>query len=447
MPHPVSAVETKPGALPRVAGGQRARFPGVTRGSEGVDVRRRAGWLPDDQEGLEAWLAGHRERVDARSGQVVRHPVITELAELIDSDPVLRMSFDRMIAQVPTGRAYRTRHLASVEQLLDFIDEVLTMAPEFSQDSMVITPIAAILDWASATPSGFAVFRDARVNAMLKKVLTAWCAFLSSSDSRYVLDDSPTGWRSAAAREAIGIEAYQHDPDDEFWGFASWNDFFTRRLADGARPVAAPDDDAVIVSACESTPYGISRDVQRRDRFWIKTQPYSLHDMLAGDPAVEELVGGTVYQAYLSATNYHRWHSPVAGTIVRAFVQDGTYYSEADSEGADAVEPQTSQSYLAHVATRAIIIVRADNPAIGLMAFVAVGMVEVSSCVIDPDVVPGAHVAKGGSLGYFQFGGSTHCLVFRPGVISDFAFQAVPQPHDQHPPLVQVRSRLATAVS
>jgi len=31
-------------------------------------------------------------------------------------------------------------------------------------------------------------------------------------------------------------------------------------------------------------------------------------------------------------------------------------------------------------------------------------------------------------------------------VIADFAFQAVPQPHDQHPPLVQVRSRLATAV-
>ena len=410
-------------------------------------MRRRAGWLPEDQEGLEAWLAGHRERVDARGGQVVWHPVIAEFAELVDTDPVLRMTFDRMITQVPAGRAYRTRHLTSVQQMWDLVNEVLTMAPEFSADSMVITPIAAILDWASATPAGFAAFRDPRVNAMMKKVLTAWCGFLSSRDSLSVLNDSPAGWTCAAAREAVGIGQYQHDPDDEHWGFTSWNDFFTRRFTTGARPVAAPDDDAVIVSACESTPYGISRDVGRQDRFWIKTQPYSLQDMLAGDPAVDEFVGGTVYQAYLSATNYHRWHAPVAGTIVRAFVKDGTYYSEADSEGSDAVEPQTSQSYLAHVATRAIILVQADNPAIGLVAFIAVGMVEVSSCVIDPEIRPGQHVDKGGSLGHFQFGGSTHCLVFRPGVIADFAFQAIPQPHDPHPPLVHVRSRLATATS
>ena len=84
--------------------------------------------------------------------------------------------------------------------------------------------------------------------------------------------------------------------------------------------MAAPDDDKVIVSACESTPYGISVDVQGQDRFWIKSQPYSLEDMLANDESVEELVGGTVYQAFLSAFNYHRWHSPVAGAIVRAFV-------------------------------------------------------------------------------------------------------------------------------
>ena len=151
----------------------------------------------------------------------------------------------------------------------------------------------------------------------------------------------------------------------------------------------------MIVSACESTPYGISTDVQRQDRFWIKSQPYSLQDMLADDESVDQFVGGTVYQAFLSATNYHRWHSPVAGTIVRAFVQEGTYYSEADSEGADAVEPTNSQSYLAHVAARAIILIEADDPVIGLMAFVPVGMSEVSSCIIDPKVTPGYHVAQG----------------------------------------------------
>jgi hypothetical protein len=69
---------------------------------------------------------------------------------------------------------------------------------------------------------------------------------------------------------------------------------------------------------------------------------------------------------------------------------------------------------------------------------------EVSSCVIHPNIEPGRHVVKGEELGHFQFGGSTHCLVFGPGVIGDFAMTAIPQPHDPDAPLVLVRSRLAT---
>jgi phosphatidylserine decarboxylase len=318
------------------------------------------------------------------------------------------------------------------------------MAPEFGA-AMVATPLAAILDWTMGTPAGFAAFRDPRINAMLQKILTAWCEFLSSGASLYVLNDSPSGWKCVEAQRTVGMDQYEHDPRDEHWGFASWNDFFTRRFKDGERPVASPDDDKVIVSACESTPYGISTDVKRQDRFWIKSQPYSLEDMLGNDDSVDQFVGGTVYQAFLSATNYHRWHSPVAGTIVRAFVKEGTYYSEADSEGKDATEPTNSQSYLAHVAARAIILIEADDPVIGLVAFVPAGMVEVSSCIINPTIKPGYHVGKGEELGYFQFGGSTHCLVFRPGAIAEFTLGAIPQPHDPKAPPVLVRSKLATA--
>ena len=57
--------------------------------------------------------------------------------------------------------------------------------------------------------------------------------------------------------------------------------------------------------------------------------------MLADDAMAEVFAGGTVYQAFLDARNYHRWHSPVSGTIRKAFVQQGTYFSEAESEGED----------------------------------------------------------------------------------------------------------------
>src|ERR1700761_540095 len=416
----------------------------MTNPHHAMDVRRRAGWLPESQDALESWLDGHRERAEARGEQAELHPVLVEFRELINTDPVVRMYIDQMIAQVPETKPYRKRHVKSVPDLLRLINEVLTLAPEFG-DNQVATPLGAILDWTMGTRAGFAAYRDPRINAMIQKILNAWCEFLSSRDSLYALNDSPSGWKCAQAWRAVGIEQYQHDPKDQHWGFASWNDFFTRRFKDGERPVASPDDDKVIVSACESTPYGISTDVKRQDRFWIKSQPYSLADMLAHDDSVDQFVGGTVYQAFLSATNYHRWHSPVAGTIVRAFVQEGTYYSEPDSEGADAVEPMNSQSYLAHVAARAIVIIEADDPVVGQLAFVAVGMSEVSSCLIGPQVKPGYHIAKGEELGYFQFGGSTHCLVFRPGAIAEFALAAIPQPHDPKAPLMLVRSKLAVA--
>lgn len=135
------------------------------------DVRRQGGWLPDSQDDLEAWLTGHRERVAAKGEGVALHPVLAEFQALVDSDPVVRMYLSEMIAQVPRNRQYRNRHLESVPQLLQLVNEVLTMAPEYNQDAMVVLPLGAILDWTMGTPAGFAAFRDRRINTMLKKVL------------------------------------------------------------------------------------------------------------------------------------------------------------------------------------------------------------------------------------------------------------------------------------
>jgi phosphatidylserine decarboxylase len=49
-----------------------------------------------------------------------------------------------------------------------------------------------------------------------------------------------------------------------------------------------------------------------------------------------------------------------------------------------------------------------------------IGMVEISSCIIADEIQPGVRVEKGQELGYFQFGGSTHCVIFRPGAIKEF---------------------------
>ena len=112
----------------------------------------------------------------------------------------------------------------------------------------------------------------------------------------------------------------------------------------------------------------------------------------------------------------HRWHSPVCGKIVKVFIKPGTYFSQTQAVGVD--ESGLSQGYMAQVATRAIIFIQADNPDIGLMVFLGVGMGEVSSC--DITVTVGQHVKKGQKIGMFHYGGSTYCLIFGPHVKIEF---------------------------
>ena len=163
--------------------------------------------------------------------------------------------------------------------------------------------------------------------------------------------------------------------------------------------------------------------------------------MLAHDPLAHQFAGATVYQAFLSALSYHRWHSPVSGTVKKAYVVDGTYFSEplfeglGDHETAEITQGgiSTGQGYITSLAARAIIFIEADNPNIGLMAFIGVGMDEVSTC--DITVKEGQHVKKGEQTGMFHFGGSSHCLLFRKGV----KVEGFPRPGNEHN--IPVRSR------
>ena len=108
----------------------------------------------------------------------------------------------------------------------------------------------------------------------------------------------------------------------------------------------------------------------------------------------------------------------MSGTIYKTELVDGSYYSQTHNIQDDPASPNMSQGYLAQVAARGIVYIMADNPDIGLMCFVAIGMSEVSSTEIT--VKEGDKVKKGDQLGMFHYGGSTHCLIFRPKVKIEF---------------------------
>jgi phosphatidylserine decarboxylase len=405
-------------------------------------------WLPSDQAFLDAWLTAIIQRTQAEPRAF--HPVIVGFRDLIENDARIFMLFHQMFEQVPRKPPYNKDptgkpQLRDYRHMLEILNTILRQAPEFNSSGLVGCPINAVLDWPMGTAAGCAAFLDERVNAQLKAVLNEWARYLSSSDSTYVLNqDTQRGWFGAEARKAMPNfdKEFKCDPLHRHHGFRSWDDFFTREFLPGVRPLAYPEDDAVIVNACESAPYRVARHVKLHDRFWIKAQPYSLSHMLANDTLAPLFVGGTVYQAYLSPLSYHRWHSPVSGKVTRAYVKDGTYYAEALSEGFDPAGPNDSQAYITALATRAMIFIEANDPRIGLMCVLAVGMCEVSSCQIT--AYEGQRVRKGDQIGMFHFGGSTHCLIFRPGV--DLVFDLQGQTPGLESSNIHVNSKIAALV-
>ena len=308
-------------------------------------------------------------------------------------------------------------------------------------------PIGCILTFAMATPAGFGAFVNNRVNELFKIILDDYGRWLTTSDSQYVLvSDIPGGWFSPKALEAMPnfAETFPCDPNADYWGYSSFDAFFTRTFYDSARPIAYENDDNVVVNACENAPYQVSYTVGKYDAFWIKTQPYSLQYILNNDEElIKKFEGGTIYQGFLSPHTYHRFHAPCSGAVKKAEVVPGTYFSQPYYTDSSA-NYIASQPYLAHVAARGIIVIEADNQALGTVAFIPIGMVDVSTVDLKP-MEGKKSVKKGDNIGTFHFGGSSHLLIFEPGKQLAFDLQGIkPDPNGNE--FLNVRSRIATLV-
>jgi len=78
----------------------------------------------------------------------------------------------------------------------------------------------------------------------------------------------------------------------------------------------------------------------------------------------------------LNAICYHRWHAPVTGTIERIYNIPGTYYYDQSQmfTELDPTSQDRSQPFLSSVATRLVIVIKTDNPRIGSVALIFIGI-------------------------------------------------------------------------
>jgi phosphatidylserine decarboxylase len=407
---------------------------------------RTAGYLPKDRKSVDEWQRNLKKKIaKARSKGEKRlyAPSVEALAKLIELNGIIRMYVDEMINQVPK----QYKHIDNTEDLLDALNQIITTAPVYNPDpnKQNFFPMSTLYTYMMMTPAGEAVFRNTEFNDAIRSILKEWCNFLDSEKSLYVLNESEVGWLSQSAFWYNKLYEFEFDKSKPHWGWQSFNDYFHRQIKSECRPIDKPDNPKVIVSANDGKVYNIASNVQPMDKFWLKGQPYSLVNMLNNE-YVERFIGGSVFQSFLSGADYHRWRSPIAGVVRQAQVVDGLMFSDAESGGFDPTAATYSQGYEASVNTRGLVFVESEDPFIGLVCVIPIGITEISSVTIQ--VKSGDYVKKGDELGYFSYGGSSMALVFQPGAIDYFTVPNRPSSvnPDDGPP-IRVNAQIAVARS
>lgn len=202
--------------------------------------------------------------------------------------------------------------------------------------------------------------------------------------------------------------------------FTSFNDFFTRELKPGARPLA--DARAFILSPADGAvsqlgPVSGGRIIQAKGR------DYSVAEILGcGTDEAARFEGGRFITIYLSPKDYHRVHMPASGTLAETTYIPGDLYSvnTATAAGVDRLFARNERlscrfdgpdGHFASVMVGAMIVAGIDTVWPNTFRTHAIAPVH------EDFAGQGRSFAAGDEMGRFYLG-STVVLLFEPGRVA-----------------------------
>ena len=212
------------------------------------------------------------------------------------------------------------------------------------------------------------------------------------------------------------------EPDAE--RYRSFNDFFTRALKPGARPLAAGAH--LLASPCDGTVSergGIDGERLLQARLAAKSRWYTLAELLGSCERALPFVGGEFATIYLAPHNYHRVHMPLAGTLTAVHYVPGALFSVNGATAATvprlfARNERVVCSFDTAVGPLAVVFVGALN--VGSIGLVGYGDLtprrpRVAASLAPP--APPPQFLKGAELGRFNMG-STVILLLPPARVA-----------------------------
>ncbi len=154
--------------------------------------------------------------------------------------------------------------------------------------------------------------------------------------------------------------------EPDITAYATFNDFFTRALKDGARPLAQ----APLVCPVDGAVSQVGR-IQGDQVFQAKGQTFTTAALVGGDVALAaRFQDGLFANLYLSPKDYHRIHMPAAGRLLRMVHVPGALFS---------VNPTTARGVPGLFARNERVVCVFENDTLGRWVLVLVGATIVGS--------------------------------------------------------------------
>ncbi|UQZ86572.1 Phosphatidylserine decarboxylase proenzyme [Paenibacillus konkukensis] len=186
------------------------------------------------------------------------------------------------------------------------------------------------------------------------------------------------------------------DAEKQWTEYASLNDFFTRRLRQGLRPVNTAEH--TLVSPVDAAITGMG-PISEGLIVNVKGQDYTVEELLNHSPRTVNYKNGFYFVLYLSPTDYHRIHTPVDGVIIEKEHVPGKVYP-VNEFGLRQMRRVLSRNER--------LITYMDHEG-GEIAVVKVGAMNVSSIkYVSP--LPD-RLSRGDELAYFEFGSTVVLLM------------------------------------
>ena len=183
--------------------------------------------------------------------------------------------------------------------------------------------------------------------------------------------------------------------------FTNLQQFFTRTLKEGTRPVDEASNVYVSPVDAKIETFGVITD---NCSLTVKNKLYSVADLLGSEQRANTYKNGTYIVFYLSPADYHRIHSPIDAHVVNQYVLGQKSYP-VNQWGLNYGKKPISHNY------RLVTELAVDSQQ---TAFIKVGAMFVNSIELTNKTM---QWHKGKEVGYFSFG-STVVMLFQEDAIT-----------------------------